>query len=54
MKTYIAANIILAPFVLAAYLLNQNSPILASVVLFVGFIVSLSYLFKRINSILYK
>ena len=50
MKTYIIGNLILAPFVLAAYLFRQDSPALSSVILTIGFGFSVSYLFKNINS----
>ena len=48
MKKYIIANLILAPFVLAAYL-NQESPVLSSVIFTIGFAFSVSYLFKNTN-----
>jgi len=50
MKTYIIGNLILAPFVLVAYLFRQDSPALSSVILTIGFGFSVSYLFKNINS----
>ena len=50
MKTYIIGNLILAPFVLAAYIFRQDYPALSSVILTVGFAFSISYLFKNIHS----
>ena len=50
MKTYIIGNLILAPFVLAAYIFRQDYPALSSVILTVGFAFSVSYLFKNTNT----
>jgi hypothetical protein len=46
MKTYIIGNLILAPFVVAAYT-SRESAVLCSVILFVGFGFSIFYLFKQ-------
>jgi len=54
MKTYIIGNLILAPFVLAAYILRQDYTALSSVILTVGFAFSIFYLFKNINSVTNK
>ena len=47
MKQYIISNAILAPFTVAAYFLSQNSPILSSIVLLLGFTFSICYYFKQ-------
>ena len=47
MKQYIISNVILAPFTVVAYFLSQNSPILSSIVLLLGFTFSICYYFKQ-------
>ena len=47
MKRYIISNLILAPFVFVAYI-YQNSPIIGTIILTIGFIVCIGYLLKGI------
>lgn len=47
MKRYIISNLILAPFVFVAYT-YQNSPIIGTIVLAIGFIVCIGYLLKGV------
>jgi hypothetical protein len=47
MKRYIISNLILAPFVFASYT-YQNSPIIGTIILTIGFIVCIGYLLKEV------
>jgi len=47
MKRYIISNLILAPFVFAAYT-YQNLPVIGTIILATGFIVCIIYLLKGV------